>query len=86
MADASEDYNGISKSIEIKNLENHKAVAGLHTFLLREKSGFVAKGYRGYIQDIKPVKVAIDRVATGLKVYGVSKNNLRNITITIRAP
>jgi type I restriction enzyme S subunit len=83
MADASEDYNGISKSIEIQNLENRKAVAGLHTFLLREKSGFVAKGYRGYIQDIKPVKVAIDRVATGLKVYGVSKNNLRNIPIPL---
>jgi type I restriction enzyme S subunit len=83
MADASEDYGGIGKSVEVKNLANHKAVAGLHTFLLREKSGFVEKGYRGYIQDIKPVKVAIDRVATGLKVYGVSKNNLRSIQMSL---
>jgi type I restriction enzyme S subunit len=32
LADASEDYEGIGKGVEIKNLSGKKAIAGLHTF------------------------------------------------------
>jgi len=37
IADASEDYEGVGKSIEIKNIGERNIVAGLHTMLLRAK-------------------------------------------------
>lgn len=78
MADASEDYEGIGKSVEICNVGSKKVVAGLHTFLLRDKNKYMADGYRGYLHCIPAVKNAFDRLATGMKVYGLSKNNLNN--------
>jgi len=33
MADVSEDYNGIGKSVEVKALGNRKVISGLHTLL-----------------------------------------------------
>ena len=83
MVDASEDYGGVGKSIEVKNIGNKKAIAGLHTFLLRDKNGVFVDGFRGYIHSIKFIKNQFDRLATGLKVYGVSKNNLKTVLIPI---
>lgn len=80
MADASEDYSGVGKSVEVKNLGSKKAISGLHTFLMRDK-GYFANGFRGYIHSIPIVKRQYDRLATGLKVYGLSKNNLRTVVI-----
>jgi len=81
IADASEDYAGICKSIEVKNLKDKKAISGLHTFLLRSKKGIFEKGFLGYLNHNRLIKVQFDRLATGLKVYGVSKNNLRRVLI-----
>ncbi|MCX9537844.1 restriction endonuclease subunit S [Vibrio cholerae] len=83
MADASEDYEGIGKSVEVMNVGNSEVVSGLHTFLLRDKLNVLAKGYRGYIHSIPSVKKAFDRLATGLKVYGLSKGNLASVLIPI---
>ena len=49
MADASEDYEGTDKRVEVFNLNKQKVVAGLHTFLLRDISKVLADGYRGYL-------------------------------------
>jgi type I restriction enzyme, S subunit len=38
MADASEDYEGIGKSVEVLNLGSRKIISGLHTFLLRDRN------------------------------------------------
>jgi type I restriction enzyme, S subunit len=81
MADASEDYSGIGKSIEVKSIKNIKAIAGLHTFHLRDKKGLFANGFKGYLQANKEIKKQIDRLATGLKVFGISKNNLKLVSI-----
>lgn len=83
MADASEDYSGVSKSVEVKNLGAVKAIAGLHTFLLRDKSEVFVNGFRGYIHLNTIVKTQLDRLATGLKVYGVSKANLKTVKIPV---
>lgn len=83
MADASEDYEGIGKSIEISGLENRKVVAGLHTFLIRDKEKIYADGFRGYLHSIVAVKRIFDRLATGMKVYGISKNNLQMVSIPV---
>ncbi len=83
MADASEDYEGIGKSVEIKNIGSKKAISGLHTFLLRDLNGIFADGYKAYIVHNKVVKSQLDKLATGLKVYGVSKSNLKLVLIPL---
>jgi type I restriction enzyme, S subunit len=83
MADASEDYSGIGKSVEVKNLGSVKAISGLHTFLLRDKNEVFVNGFKGYIHFNKVVKTQFDRLATGLKVYGLSKGNLKVVQIPV---
>ncbi|HCL5250678.1 TPA: restriction endonuclease subunit S [Salmonella enterica] len=83
MADASEDYSGIGKSIEIQGVSDNKIVAGLHTYLLRDVNNIFVGGFRGYLHCIRTVKANIDRLATGMKVFGVSKNNLKTIPIPV---
>ncbi|MBK7633938.1 MAG: restriction endonuclease subunit S [Saprospiraceae bacterium] len=82
MADASEDYEGIGKSVEILNI-GKKSISGLHTFLLRNKSNSLALGFKGYIHANQYVRNQFNSLATGMKVYGVSKGNLRSILIPI---
>jgi len=83
MADASEDYIGIGKSVEVMNVEDTCIVAGLHTFLLRDVNKVFVEGIRGYIHCIQFVKKQFDELATGMKVYGVSKSNLKNVLIPV---
>ncbi|EPR1793954.1 restriction endonuclease subunit S [Vibrio cholerae] len=83
MADASEDYEGIGKTVEVFNVGEKQIVAGLHTFLLRDKEKVLADGFRGYLHGIPAVKSSFDRLATGMKVYGISKNNLSSVCIPV---
>ncbi len=83
MADASEDYDGIGKSIEVKNVHDRKLVAGLHTLLLRGNKATVADGFKGYLQYIPALRSALIKLATGISVYGISKNNVRSVEISL---
>ncbi|CCW32733.1 Type I restriction-modification enzyme subunit S [Xenorhabdus nematophila F1] len=83
MADVSEDYEGVGKSIEVSNVGKQKIVAGLHTYLLRDKENVLANGYRGYLHSIPAVKKIINQLATGMKVYGISKNNLLSVPLLV---
>lgn len=83
MADASEDYLGLCKSVEIKNIRNKKAISGLHTILLREKNSVYENGFKGYLFLIPEVRKQLIELATGMKVYGVSKKNLGQVLLPI---
>lgn len=83
MADASEDYDGIGKSVEVRNTDGREIVAGLHTFLLRGDRNLIADGFKGYLQFIPSVKAALVRLATGISVYGVSKSNVKSIEVLL---
>jgi type I restriction enzyme S subunit len=83
MADASEDYIGIGKSVEIRNIGDSKIISGLHTMVLRDHSRVFVDGFKGYIHEIGFVKEQFFNLATGMKVYGVSKNNLKTIRIPV---
>lgn len=76
--DASEDYEGITKCTEIKNVNNRKIISGLHTLLLRPKKD-ISPGYGGYIASNPIVNKNIKKMANGWKVYGISKDNLSKI-------
>jgi type I restriction enzyme S subunit len=81
IADASEDYTGVAKTIEISGTNLTKSVAGLHTILLRPKTKNVVKGFGGFIQFMPSFRDQIQILASGLKVYGISKSNLAKIRI-----
>lgn len=83
MVDASEDYSGVGKSVEVINPNGCKAISGLHTILLRDTSKTFADGYRAFIHSIPSVKAQLDFYATGMKVYSISKGNLAIIEIPV---
>lgn len=81
-ADASEDYDGVAKAIEITRLpRDRSAVAGLHTFLLRERTPTFAPGFKGYLSYSSSFRSQVLRVATGMKVFGVSKAQMKAIEL-----
>ena len=87
MADASEDFDGVGKTIEILGLEEGiSAVAGLHTFLLREKNPTFAPGFKGHLGNLKSLHDQFLRVTTGMKVFGVSKAALKELQLPIPSP
>jgi type I restriction enzyme S subunit len=83
IADASEDYEGVGEAIEIKNLNSKTVISGLHTFALRDLEGKTAKGFRTYIFKNPKVKKALKTIATGSKVYGISKGNIQKFKIVL---
>ena len=86
VADASEDEAGVGKSVEICNLGEAEAVAGLHTLLLRSKDLRVIDGFRRYLLETTPAKQQVRQLATGLKVFGISKHALRAVHVLLPPP
>jgi putative type I restriction enzyme specificity protein len=83
MVDASEDYQGVGKSTEVIALSRYNTIAGLHTFLLRDKGEYFCLGYKGYITMSDYVKKQLYIAATGTKVYSLSKESLKLIQLPI---
>ncbi|MES2678539.1 MAG: restriction endonuclease subunit S [Bacteroidota bacterium] len=83
IADASEDYEGVAANLEIKNIKSRKATGGLHTFVARDNSGLTVQGFRTYILKNPAIAKEIKKLATGSKVYGISKTNLATLKILI---
>lgn len=83
ISDASEDWAGVGKSIETKNVRDKRVIAGLHTLHLRQKNTDLIQGIKGYILNMENVANNIKRLATGIKVYGISKPNLGRVLIPI---
>jgi type I restriction enzyme S subunit len=82
MVDASEDLIGVNKSVEISGVRDEKFIAGLHTFLLRDK-GFYQPKFRGAILNSSISKTQMLRLAVGMKVFGVSKPQLKTILLPV---
>lgn len=83
MVDASEDYEGIGKSVEIYGVADQPAVAGLHTFLLRGDPTVLADHFKGYLQYIPALNSALRRLATGTSVFGISKTKIKDLRLKL---
>jgi type I restriction enzyme S subunit len=83
MTDASEDYKGVGKAVEIMELSENETIAGLHTFLLRDKNENFTLGFKGYLTISDVIKKQFHRIAVGTKVYSLSKTSLKNLTIPL---
>ncbi len=83
IADASEDYADIGKSVEVVNLQDKKVISGLHTFLLRDNDNNFSNGYKGLMLYNQKVAKEIKKIATGISVLGISKTNLSKLYISL---
>ena len=85
IADASEDYKDIGKSIEIIDLSGKKVVAGLHTIPARPGRDH-ALGFLGNLMKTFRVRHQIMRNANGISVLGISKTNIAKLKLTLPSP
>lgn len=86
IADASEDYDGVGKAVEVINIGHVDAIAGLHTLHLRAIDNCLVNGFKAYVLKNGTVRNKILRSATGIKVYSISKSSLKNILIPVPPP
>ena len=86
MVDASEDLEGLGKSVEVMRIGSDNVVAGLHTILCRGDSDHWAAGFKAYLQYIPAFKSVLTRVGTGISVYAVSKRQLASIVLALPSP
>ena len=82
-ADASEDYEGIGKAIEIINVGKNKVVSGLHTIHARDIDSTMSIGFKGYLFNTPIIHNQIRILANGFKVFGISKNDICNLNVRI---
>jgi type I restriction enzyme S subunit len=81
IADASEDYADIGKTIELINLNNEKIIAGLHTFLARPNKHVMAKGFAGYLVQSWNFRKQVMIIAQGTKVLSLSTGRLAKVKL-----
>ena len=82
-ADASEDYEGIGKAIEIINVGNNKVVSGLHTIHARDIESIMSIGFKGYLFNTPIIHNQVRILANGFKVFGISKDDICNLHVRI---
>ncbi|MEJ5223977.1 MAG: restriction endonuclease subunit S [Anaerolineales bacterium] len=81
--DASEDLEGVGKSVEITDVPNGGLVAGLHTIAARFDKSILADGFKGYLQLIPDFRRQLLRFATGTKVYAIQRSHIAAIEINL---
>lgn len=79
--DASEDLEGTSRSVLIDNAENKPFIAGLHIIFGKSKDNSLEKWYKQYITATESIRKQFQRLASGFKVYGVTRETLPKIQI-----
>lgn len=83
LTDASEDYSGIGKPLEVVKTENKKIVAGLHTIAMRPNDKYVQIGFGRFLFQNKYSYNLLRRIAQGTKVYSISYNSIAKLNILL---
>jgi type I restriction enzyme S subunit len=83
IADASEDYSDIGKTIEVVNTNNEKIISGLHTLHARPYTDDMFIGFASQLLQNWKVRHQVMKVAQGTKVLGISATRLGNISLLI---
>lgn len=82
IADASEDYVDLGKTIIIQQIGNKKIIAGLHTFKFTPNENLNSKFYLYYSQTNLFKKFSY-KTGTGISVFGISKANIKKMQLNI---
>lgn len=86
MVDASEDLDGVGKSIEIASHDGREVVAGLHTIAARFDEAVFANGFKGYLQFVPQFGSHLRRLAAGTKVYATNRSHIVSAEIRLPGP
>ncbi|MDO3175901.1 restriction endonuclease subunit S [Mycobacteroides abscessus] len=82
-ADASEDPDGVGKSVEIASVPNEGVVAGLHTIAARFDKTVLADGFKAYLQFIPSFRESLLRLAAGTKVLATTRSFISSVTLPL---
>lgn len=82
-ADASEDLDGVGKSIEIQNAEGIELVSGLHTIAVRFDKDVLADGFKAYVQFIPALRAHLRQLAAGTKVYATNRAHIASAELRL---
>jgi len=83
--DASEDDDGASKHVVIRNTKNIPYISGLHTIVAKGKDNSLDGMYKQYCFQTSEVKAQFKFFSVGTKVTGISKRNIAKIQIPVPA-
>lgn len=84
LVDASEDYEGVGKNIEISAIQNKKIVAGLHTIALRPIDATnLTPGFGRYLLKHPLVSKRLKDIAQGTKVFSISFTLIQKLKVPL---
>ncbi|MCY3688688.1 MAG: restriction endonuclease subunit S [Gammaproteobacteria bacterium] len=86
LVDASEDVDGIGKSVEITDLQNQQVVSGLHTIAARFDKSVLVDGFKAYLQFCPPFRDHLRRLAAGTKVYATNRAHIASTVMELPSP
>ena len=84
--DASEDMDGVGKSVEIIGASHSELVAGLHTIAARFDPSILANGFKAYLQFCPPFRRHLRRLAAGTKVYATNRGHIATVEMPLPSP
>lgn len=79
--DASEDDEGASRHIVVRNLNSTPFISGLHTIVAKAKTDEFVNQFKEFCFQTADVKAQFKFYSSGTKVVGVNKSNIKDITI-----
>lgn len=79
--DASEDDEGASKHLVIRNPEGIPYISGLHTIVLKSKDNSFDNKFKQYCFQTSEIRKQFKYYAVGTKVTGISKTNIASVLI-----
>lgn len=82
-ADASEDQDGVGKSVEVVSVPTTGVVPGLHTIAARFDKAVLADGFKSYLQFNPSFRRALLRLAAGTKVLATTRSFISSITLKL---
>lgn len=82
-ADASEDPEGVGKSVEITSVPTEGVVPGLHTIAARFDKSVLADGFKAYLQFIPAFRTALLRLAAGTKVLATTRSYISSVRLLL---
>lgn len=85
-ADASEDLDGVSKSVELQSVGKFEVVSGMHTIAVRFDKGILADGFKAYLQFIPSFHTHLRRLASGTKVYATNMSHIASAEVKLPSP
>jgi len=79
--DASEDDDGASRHVVVRNCGNHPFISGLHTIIAKSKSAELDNLFKEFCFQTLDIKAQFKYYAVGTKVKGVNKVSLGKIIL-----